>query len=251
MSDLLSLNWAVWETNNDSVDHLLVFIFSAEFPQKKEASAMLREEHSFVHPAKCVWRDTPYLHAVIQIHYTMRTGQLNIITSVSALEHLTWWERARDREYVLFLKWRRLNQTQWCGECSCSCAEMHEKFSARAPRLIHAHAVNLECKLAAAAGVLTCPVATAAETNPAGVGPTWLQWQAYWEYWGAGRRWKRHPVPHDPVDGFQIWPIHECISVWWWSDTNVIPYFRWDETWNWARVSLTWFEFSLRQYSMY
>lgn len=172
---------------------------------------MLRGEHSFVHPAKCVWRDTPYLHAVIQIHYTMRIGQLKIITSVSALEHLTWWERAREREYALFLKWRRLNQTQWCGECSCSCAEMHEKFSARAPRLIHAHAVNLERMLAAAVGVLTCPVATAAETNPAGVGPTWLRWQAYWEYWDAVRRWKRHLVPHDPVDGFQIWLL--CMNA--------------------------------------
>lgn len=65
---------------------------------------------------------------------------------------------------------------------------MHEKFSARAPRQVHVHAVNLDRKLAAAVGVLTCPVATAAETNPAGVGPTWLLWQAYWEYQDAGRR---------------------------------------------------------------
>jgi len=57
--------------------------------KRKKGSTKLRGEHPFVHPAKCVWWDIQYLHAVIQNHYTMRIGQLKIITSVSAPEHLT------------------------------------------------------------------------------------------------------------------------------------------------------------------
>lgn len=74
-----------------SVDHqaTCLCLFSLPNSKKENASTMLRGEHCVVHPAKCVWQDTPYLHAVIQIHYTMRIGQLKIITSVSALEHLT------------------------------------------------------------------------------------------------------------------------------------------------------------------
>lgn len=53
----------------------------------------------------------------------------------------------REREHSLSVKWRRLNETQWCGDVemrSCSYAETHEIFSAWAARSTQAHAVELQ-----------------------------------------------------------------------------------------------------------
>lgn len=176
---------------------------------------MLRWEHSFVHPTKCVWRDNPYLHAVIQIHYTMRIGQLKIITSVSALEHLTWWESAtqRKRERICALlkmkatesdtmMWRVLLQLCWNAwkiQCTlsssntCSRCEplTHARSGCRSADLLHSYSRGDE---------------------PSRCGPNFAPMAGVLGIPEADRRWNRHLVSHNPLHGFQICLLHTNAS---------------------------------------
>lgn len=147
----MSMNWALWVTDNVEKhkcrpwSHLLVFIFPAESQKRKHKA---KRRTSFCSPSQmcAAGQSVPACSNSDSLYNANRTTENNYLCQRSgALNLMREGERALDREgeYVLSLKWRRLNQTQWCGECSCSCAEMHEKFSARAPRRIHAHAVSL------------------------------------------------------------------------------------------------------------
>lgn len=90
--------WKMLRNTSVDLEATCLSLFSLQNLKKEKGNTKLRGEHPFVYQAKCVRWDNPYLYAVIQIHYTMRIGQLKIITSVSAPEHLTWWESVREWE---------------------------------------------------------------------------------------------------------------------------------------------------------
>lgn len=240
MSGLLSVNWALWVTNNVEKHKcrpwslLLVFIFPAE-SQKRKRKHKAKRRTSFCSPSQmcAAGQSVPACSNSDSLYNANRTTENNYLCQRSgALNLMREGEKELDRERICALlkmkatesdtmMWRVLLQLCWnawkiqCTRSSsntCSCCEpLTEALSG-------CRSVDL-------------PRSYSRWDKPSRCGPNLAPMAGVLGILDADGRWNRNLVPHDPVDGFQIWLL--CMNLFaavWWSDTNVIPYWRWDET---------------------